>query len=807
MTRTPLLAELKQDVAYAIRMLRRAPAFTAVAVITLALGVGANSAIFSVVHGVLLKSLPFNDAENLYRVRTVYPDGTQYSLSAPDFASVRQDTKVFDRVEAYTTGSMTMLGLGEPQEVVTSSVSDGLFGMLGLPVREGRIFTIDDHRVGQGAVAVLDHGFWTRQFGGVSPLGRSITLAGRSYEIVGVLAKGARIPAVVDLYLPIEYGATFSATTATGRRGEFLGVIAHARPGASVESLNNELSAIGSALQTAFPNTNGGLTFSATSLRDLIVGDVRTPLFILLGAVGFVLLVACANVANLLLARGSARQEEMAVRGALGASRSRVFRQLVTESVVLSLAGGVIGLVLAYVGTRALVAAQPADIPRLDEVGVNPTVALFTFGLSIATGVLFGLFPAFQATGRALTQALREGGRGGSASRGGRRVRGGLVVAEIALAVVLLMGAGLLIRSFVGITRAAEGSTVDRAMTFRFTLQGEAYRQPDQIRNRINEFVAAVRGIPGVTAASATTILPLGTRGAMIGFGVEGAPPPPPNVNAEIGAASITPNYFDTIGVPMKRGRAFSDQDRQDSPGVGLLNEAAVARWFDGQDPIGRYVLANGRRVEVVGVVSDMLSNTVREPFGPMLFMPYSQRPSRGVRIVVRTAGDALAVAPAIRSAFKAIDPSVALGTFTSFTDLVDTAIARPRLYTTLLALFAGVALALAAIGVFGVMNYAVTQRMREISIRIALGASTGGVLRMIVGQALALAAGGAIIGVAGSLALGRVLQTQLFGVGLLDPLTLGGVIGVLTLSAGLAGFLPARRAARLDPAGPLRQG
>jgi putative ABC transport system permease protein len=805
MVRTEYLAELRQDIGYALRMLRRTPAFTAVAVLTLALGIGANSAIFSVVYGVLLESLPFRNAEEVYRIRTLYPDGTPYSLSAPDFMSVREDNRVFEHVEAYSAGTFTLLGAGEPIEIQASNVSDGLFRLLGLPIAIGRDFLPEEHEPGRGSVTVLDHGFWQRRFGGDrNVLGRTVSVGGSPYTIVGVLARGARLPSEPDMYAPLEYGEAFNASTATRRRAEFLAVLGRAKPGVGASQIDGELRRIGTRLQTAFPQTNGSLTFTAISLPELLLGGVRTPLLMLLGAVGFVLVVACANVANLLLARGSARQQELAVRAALGAGRGRLLRQLLTEAVVLGLTGGAVGLAIAHLGTRALVSARPADIPRLEEVGLNGTVVLFTLAVTLVVSIGFGILPALQAAGVNLTRALGEGSRGG-ASGAGHRMRASLVVAEMALAVVLLTGAGLLIRSFVQLLRVNPGFTVEQAMAFRVTLQGAAYERPQQIQNRVAEFEERLRALPGVIAVAGTSVLPMSGRGSMLFFQVDGAPPPPPDVNQEIAVASVTPDYFRAIGTPLRRGRGLTERDHGEAPLVALINEAAVRRWFPNEDPIGKRVIA-GRMREVVGVVGDVLQRDPGQPAAPQLFAPFAQRTTPSVRIVVRTAGDPRQLASSIRSEIRALDPNLPITEFTPLEQLVAASVARPRFYMALLGLFAGVALALAATGVFGVMSYAVAQRAREISIRMALGAHASDVLRMIVGRAVALAALGLVVGIAAALALGRVIQGQLFGVTLLDPVTLASVPPVLLASATAASFLPARKAARFDPAGALRQ-
>ncbi len=796
-----------QDVGYALRTLRRGPGFTLVALVTLALGIGATSAIFSVVQGVLLAPLPFRNAESLYRITTLYPDGTPYSLSPPDFMSVRARTLTFEQVEALSSRMFTMLGAGEPIEIRGTSVSDGLFAQLGFRVALGRGLLPEENQPGRDRVVVLDHGFWQRQFGGdPGVLGRTLTFAGAPMEIVGVLAPGAQALESTDVYVPLTYDERFNASTAEGRRGEFLTVVGRAKSGVVTAQVDTDLRRIGSELQTAFRETNDTLTFNALPLRDVLLGDVRTPLFVLFGAVGFVLMVACANVANLLLARASARQTELAVRAALGAGRRRLLRQLLTEALVLGVAGAAIGLAIAYLATWALVAAQPADIPRLENVGVNAAVVWFTLLVALATSLTFGTLPALQSSGTRLPVALRESTRGG-AGRGGHRMRAALVVVEMALAVVLLVGAGLLVRSFVQLTRVNPGFQPEQVIAFRVTLQGERYREDAPTRARVGEMLERLRALPGVTSVAATNVLPFSGRGSMVGFLVEGAAPPPPNVNAEIALAVVTPDYFRTIGAPLRRGRHITDQDHPDAPPVAIANEAAVRRWFPGQDPIGRRVNTNGVSREVVGVVADIVQRSAADPATPSLFVPLAQRAMRAVKVVVRTTGDPASIASVIPPAIRAVDRDLAIADLAPLTDLVARSMARPRFYTGLLTLFAAVGLSLAATGIFGVMSYAVAQRTREISIRMALGAHRADVLGMIVRRAVALALTGAGCGLVLAVVLTRFLQGQLFGVTHLDPLTFGAVIVVLVVSATVASFLPARRAAKLDPATALREG
>jgi putative ABC transport system permease protein len=805
--RLEYVAQVRQDLRHALRQLRRAPGFTAVAILTLALGIGATTAIFSVVHGVLLRPLPFRDAHELHLVQMVYPDATRYtSLSPPDFMSVRQDTRVFTEVEALDLGRATLVGVGEAREVVVASVSDHLCEMLGHHASLGRTFLRAEHEPGSDQVVVLDHGFWHRAFGASEAvLGRIVTVGGVRREVVGVLAPGRGVPlSNADVYVPLAYDESFSADTDQGRRGEYLAVFARLPGETPLQTAETDLGRVGALLQDAFPRTNARLTFSAIPLTTFSVGDVRTPLLVLLGAVGFVLLVACANVANLLMARASARQAELGVRSAIGATRARLVRQLFTEANVLGLAGGAAGLALAWAGTKALVAAQPADIPRLEEVGVDFTIVSAAFGLALVTSVLFGTLPAWQATRKPVLDALRDGGRGGSGGTAAHRTRSALVVAELALAVVLLTGAGLLIRSFVALSHVEPGFATTDVLSVRVTLQGDDYATGDLVRARVAELEDRLRGVPGVRAVAATSDLPLDGLRAILDFAVEGAPPPPDDVNQEIAVASVTPGYFEAVGVPVRRGRDFTEWDRADAPLVAVINETGARRWFGNDDPIGRRVLRGGPR-EIVGVVADVAQRSLAEPPVPQLFVPYDQQSLRSVRLVVRATGDALSVVPAVRTVLHDVDPNLPFTGATRLDELVRTSLARPRFYTSMLSLFAAVALVLAATGVFGVMSYAVAQRSREIGIRMTLGAEPASMLRMVLGRALAHMAVGLAVGLGAALAMSRVLETQLFNVSAFDPVTVVLVMVVLTVAAVSASVLPARRAALVDPAVVLR--
>jgi putative ABC transport system permease protein len=809
MTLEEYMSELIADIKYALRTLWRSPSFTVVALLTLGLGIGANSAVFSVVHGVLFESLPYRDVNRLYHVRILYPDGTAYPAnSAPDFMSIREMSRTFDRVEAFTRSAMTLLGQGEPREIEALSVSDGFLDLLGLPVMSGRTFVKDEFMPGRGNVVVLTHGFWTRELGGDPTIvGRTLSLPSRSLTVVGVLGPSATLPMEGDVITPIEYGETFSAATARGRRSEFLYVIGRGQADTGMVQVNDDLRRIGTELQQRFRNSNDRLTFDARSYREEIVGDTRLPLLVMQGAVAFVLLIACANVANLLLVRGAARQGELAVRSALGAGRRRLLRQLLTESAVLGAVGGLFGLALAYAATRAFVQARPAEVPGIEHVDVDATVVLFTLGVALVTSIVLSIVPALRATSDGLAMMVREGGRGHGPGRRGSRLRESLVVAQVALAIVLLTGAGLLIRSFVKLTQIDPGFRTEHAMSFRIALQGDAYREPTVRRARIGELESRVRALPGVIAAGSTTTLPYTGVGALVDFQVVGAPPPPPTVNQEIAVASASVDYFQAIGATLRSGRTFTDRDHADAPRVAVINEMAVRRWFPDRDPIGGRVSMSGTEYEVVGVIRDLPQRQPPETPVPQLWVPFLQRTTRAVQVVVRTAGDPLALGDAIRAQVRGLDASLPLGTLTPLDQLIARSTARPRFYTALLTLFAGTALVLAAAGIFGVISYGVSQRAREISIRIALGARATEVLRAVVGRTAVSIAIGLVVGIPAAIALGLGIRGQLFGIALWDPPTIVSVLVVLAASATAASLFPVRRALRLDPARSLREG
>jgi putative ABC transport system permease protein len=802
---------LHQDIRYAIRRLLKSPAFTAVALLTLALGIGANTAIFSVVNGVVLKPLPYKDPDQLVGIFHL-SEGNRSTMSGPNFTDVRKLNTTMTDAAAYTRTRTILTGRGEPVRLDGAQISASMFDILGIPPALGRAFLPEENTPGRGRVAILGDDLWRNRFGADRAIvGRTLTLDGVSHEIVGVMPPGFSFPAGRMIWTPLEYTEDF---TTTQRGAWYLQAIGRTRPGISEAQVRAEVETIGKQLAAKYPEHNEGLGFTAVGLHEAMVGDIRMAFWVLLGAVGFVLLIACVNVANLLLARAAVRESEIAVRTALGAGRGRLVRQLLTESVILGVIGGGLGLLAAVWGIEALLALEPQGIPRLGEVGVDPRVIAFTMGLAILTGLLFGLVPAFQSTRGGISSTLKEGGRGALTSRGGARVRTTLVVVEVALAVTLLAGAGLLIRSFSRLASVDPGFKVQQALTFDLSLPDARYEKEEAQIAFFDELIPRLQAVPGVEAAAGVVSLPLSGASLVLTFEVAGRPPLPPSQQPAMQVRVATTGYFDAIGIPLKRGRLFTETDRWGGPPVVLITEAAARQYFPNEDPIGKTITLGWGRGEgkpraggeVVGIIGDVKDAGLAEPDPPQIFLPYKQWPIQAMAVMLKTAVPPRSVADAARKTVYSLDGNLPVGNVRTLEEVVARSISQPRFYMTLLAVFAGVALVLAAIGIFGVLSYAVAQRTREIGIRMALGAHAGSVLGLVVREALIMSSAGVILGMSAAFLLTEWLVAQLlFNTSPHDPATFVGVAATLTLVSMAAAYVPARRATRVDPIVALR--
>jgi predicted permease len=801
---------LLHDLRFALRALRRSPGFTAVAVLTLALGIGANTAIFSVVDAVLLRPLPFAESDRLVRLFTVSRLSDHDVYSPANFRDARTLNHTLAEVSFFDGGSFTLTGRGEPTQLQGVRVGQNFFQVLRARPALGRVFRAEENQPGQNRVVVLSHSLWQQRFGGDPAIvGRTISLNRLPYEVVGVMPAGFSYPEGQEAWVPEEYDGRFMSEDSRG--GYYMDVFGRLKPGVTVEQAARDVHAIGERLKVEHPETNAGFGMTVTSMREATVGDVRGALLILLGAVGLVLLIACANVANLMLARATARDTEMAVRAALGANRHRLVRQLLTESVLLAALGGAAGLLLAVWGTRLLVSFHPEGVPRLMEVRVDGVVMVFTAGVAVLTGLLFGLLPATQMTRTPLASTLREGGRSGLGTRGSARARSILVVAEIALAVMLLTGAGLLIRSFVGLQSVDPGFRPEQVLTWRLNLPQVSYESDASRLAFYDRLLDRLRGQPGVESAAAVTSTPMSGATMVLGVVVEGQPPAEPGEMPTADVLVATPEYLSTMGIPVVRGRAFTAADRAGAPPVVMLNEAAARRLFPGEDPIGRRLSLTWTRDsvdvggEVVGITPDVRQHSLDGEARPTIYVSYAQAPMSRMDMVVRSRLPLGSLTAGIKREVRALDANLPIDELQPLEQVVEQSISQPRFYMTLLSIFAAVALALAAIGIFGVVSYTVRQRRREIGIRMALGAEPARVLRMVIGGAVGLAAVGVGLGVAGALAGTRLMAGLLFGVGATDPTTFIGVSALLLGIAALSSYLPARSAVRVDPNVALR--
>jgi putative ABC transport system permease protein len=797
-----MMDSIIKDIRYGVRSLLKRPAFTAIAVITLALGIGANSAIFSVVIAVLLRPLPYADPSRLISFRS--------NQSPPDLADVESQTKTFSSLGGMVMQPLAFTAGREPIQLQIGQVSGRFFETLGVKPERGRFITAGDDRNGAPFVVVLGHDLWVKQFNSDEQvLGRAIPLSGNMYTIIGVMPATCVTPAVnTEAWTPVHV----SNPVAANHRGvHFLRTYARLAAGVTIEQARAEMQVIDRNLAAQYPAENKNRNTVLFPLHERVVGDTRQSLLILFAAVSFVLLIACANFANLLLARAAERQREFVIRGALGADRWRLIRQLLTESLLLSLAGGAFGVVLAFWGTSLLVAFKPENLPRVTEIGVYARVLGFTLGISILTGLIFGLAPAWAAARGGVGEALREGGRSATAGSARQRLRSTFVVAELAVALILLVGAGLLIKTFWKLRSVEPGFNPDRLVTMRVELPETRYEDvPTQTRFR-KQVLANMNSLPGVQAAMISE-LPLSGDALNHDFLVENRPPIAPGDEPSVETRSVLGDYFKVMQIPLQRGRDFGAPDFDEkAPRVGLANEALVRQYFQNEDPLGKRVRwARNPETEwitIVGVVGDVKHFGLDLPEQPALYTPYTQiNPwKRWMSIAARTQGDAGGTAQALKQEIWKVDSQLPVTKVETMSEVAANSFAARRFNMSLLSLFAGLALVLAAIGIYGVMSNAVTQRTQEIGIRLALGASTANVLKLIIRNGMTLVGIAVAVGLAGAFALTRLMTALLFGVTPTDALTIVVVSGILIAVALLACFIPARRATKVDPLVALR--
>ena len=801
---------LLQDLRYGFRVLRKSPGFAFVAILVVAIGIGANTAIFSVVNAVLLRPLPFDEPGQLVRVfgTNARRNSFRRSHSYLNFSDLRAQSTSFEAMAAYTATSGALTG-GETPEQITGVVASGdIFRVLKSPPHLGRLLAPADERPGGSPVAVISHGLWQRRFGGAPDIvGKQLKLDGREREIVGVTPPGFHFEFVAepaDFWVPID-----PQEQGYQQRGAiFLQSIGRLKNGVTVEGADAEMRAVMGRLEQQYQDKNAGIGVRLVSAHEDLVGDLRPTLLVLLGAVGFVLLIACANVANLLLARAAGRGREMAVRTALGAGRWRIVRQLLTESVLLAVGGAALGLLFALWGVDLLASLVPENVPRFEETSIDLKVLGFTLAATVLTGALFGLAPALQASKLDLNEALKEGGRTGTDGRGRNRVRSLLIVVEVALSLVLLVGAGLLIKSFVKLRNTDPGFDPRGTLTASLSLATVRYEGDEQIAQFYEQLLARAAQLPGVETVAGITPLPLGGNGMSFSFYRLDQPEPPPGQGQSAAARVITPNYFRAMGIPLRRGRAFADADRLGAPNVLVVNESFARRHLPGEEALGQRLRIglNGIQGEIVGVVGDVRHGDLSADGGPEFYVPHAQAPFGDMSLVARAgAGDPAALAGPLRSLVQEMDKEQPLYDVQTMQGLVARSVARQRFSTTLIAIFAGLALVLASVGIFSVMSFLVAQRTHEIGIRMALGAQRRDILRLVVGHGMALTVAGVVLGLAASFALTRLMASMLYEVRATDPAVFAGIPVVLAAVALLACYVPARRATKVDPMVALR--
>jgi len=802
-----------KDVRYGIRNLLKRPGVTAVALITLALGIGVNTAIFSAVDSVMLRPLPLKDPERLVAIWEHTPTlGIVQNQMAPaNFFDLRNQNQVFEGVGAFSEFSMNLTGEGEPESLDGQLVTANVFSLLGVQPALGRTFAPEEDQLGREHVALLSDALWQRRFNrdpGI--INRNITINSESYTVVGVMPAGFFFPIrEAEIWIPWA----MEPEQASGRGDHYLTVVARLKPGVTIERANADTESLAARWATDYPRTNEGLGILVRSFHQDYVGDLRRPMLILLGAVGLVLLIACANVANLMLAQATTRRREIAIRMALGAGRWAIARQLLTESLLLAIAGGLLGVLGAIWGVEALSKLLPESLSKLQAISVDSRVFLFTFGVTVLTAVVFGAVPALQAARANPGETLGDTSRDLAGGISGRYMRRVLVVAEVAFAVVLLAGAGLLIRSFHRLRQVDLGFKTDNLLTMRVVLPMPKYLKPEARRSFYDEFLRRVDEIPGVESAGMISFLPLSTSGMRFGFSVEGLTKPD-DINLPFALyRAVTPDYFRATGIPLQRGRFFDAHDTVDSQTVVVVNRRLAEQFWPGQDPTGKRIKVGPPHWEnpwatIVGVVGDVRQNGFYGEQMPEMYVPSTQERRSWLAprdLVVRTTADAGAVAGAVRQAVWAVDKDQPVSNVRTMDQVFATAMSRERFQMLLLSLFASLALVLACVGLYGVISYAVAQRTHEIGVRMALGAQPHDVLKLVIRQGMLLTFAGLLLGVVGGLAVTRVMTDLLFGVTATDSVTFFSAGGLLVLVAFLACYVPARRATKVDPLIALR--
>ncbi len=799
---------LWQDLRYGARMLFKQPGFTLIAIITLALGIGANAAIFSVVNTVLLRPLPYAEPERLMMIREMkLPQFPEFSVSPGNFLDWKKQNNVFERLIAFTGTSFNLIGTGDPEQLRGLRVTDGFLAMFGAQPQLGRDFLPEEDQPGHNNVVILSHGFWQRRFGGEANIvNQTLTLSGQSYTVIGVLPATFRFGgSSLDLLTPVA----FTAQDAQNHGGHFLSALGRLKAGVTVEQARTEMTTIAARLAAQYPGPNAGWSVKVMPLLEYTVRSIKTALLVLLGAVAFVLLIACANVANLLLARAAGRQKEIAIRTALGAGRLRIIRQLLTESLLLSLVGGAAGLLLAKWGMDLLLKLAPQDLPRMAGISLDGRALAFTAAITLLTGVIFGLVPALQASKPNLSETMKDAGRG--STEGGRRqlVRSTLVVLEVASALVLLVGAGLLIKSFWQLQRVDPGFNPDSALTLSVALPRRKYTEETQRAAFFQQLLEKVSALPGVQATGVTNSMPMGND-TIYAFEIEGRPPLPPGAGQSTNFYSVSAGYFKAMGIALRRGRLLTERDTKDAPHVAVINEAMAQKIFPNEDPLGKRMTFDDRSknpdwYEIVGIVADVKQYGLDQATPLQTYEPYTQQTMSSMTLVARTTGEPTNYTAAIRQAVLQIDKEQPIANIRALNEFLSASIAQQQFSMLLLGVFAAVALVLAAVGLYGVLSYAVTQRTHEIGIRMALGAGQRDVLKMIVGHGLRLTLLGLAAGLAAAFGLTRLMSTLLFGVSAADPGTYSLIALLLVTVALLACYIPARRATKVDPLVALR--